>query len=661
MADRPLHIGIDAGELAGRSDGHGKVSRRASRRVAGLSHPAASGHALRARAGRPGGARNALRRMHGRLAARGHLVGAGAPAGGSAARRRRRLARAGVHGAASAALPVGGRRARRVVLRAPGMVLVASRRPAPVADARLGATRPPRADGLGVLRRGNREAGWACRGTAFGWRRPARPRSVAPSPTPRRPGRACTSGRCSTGGASATCCAASPCAAARVPDARLVLVGDNRTHPRLEPLAIAGSLGIGDRVEWRAYIADDELERLYDRRPRLRLPFRLRGLRDDPARSAGARRALGAPRYGRRAGGLRRAARFVSADPQADGRCPRRSADRRACASSGPRGRPRAGRPVLVGPVGRDGPATRSKRPLVSETAAALDIVIVNYNTRDELVACVQSLVGHPAARPVRIMVVDNASERRQRRGPSRPAGRRSRSSRSTATSGFAAANNLALRAGTAPLVLLLNSDTRVPAGAIDRLIGRLDATGAVAAGPRLVDAAGRPEVSFGPMLSPLAEFSSALRVRARPPAARRSRNATWRAWSSRERAVDWVSGACLLVRRDEASRAGLLRRALFHVRGGRGLLRGPAARRAAACCSRRRPRSSTPAAGRSRQAGRPSTAHYDRSHLAFYEKHAPAMGPLASLVAPTAASPRSRDKMPTVAYAHRHRRAKAS
>src|SRR5690606_10981686 len=63
---------------------------------------------------------------------------------------------------------------------------------------------------------------------------------------------------------------------------------------------------------------------------------------------------------------------------------------------------------------------------------------------------------------------------------------------------GFAAANNAGIQQASSPLVLLLNSDTLVPAGAIDGLVERLEATGATAAGPLLVDAAGMPEVSFG-------------------------------------------------------------------------------------------------------------------------------------------------------------------
>jgi len=54
---------------------------------------------------------------------------------------------------------------------------------------------------------------------------------------------------------------------------------------------------------------------------------------------------------------------------------------------------------------------------------------------------------------------------------------------------------------------LLLNSDTIVPPGAVDRLLERVRREPDVAvAGPRLVDAEGLPELSFGAMIAPLAE-----------------------------------------------------------------------------------------------------------------------------------------------------------
>src|SRR5690348_6847169 len=143
----------------------------------------------------------------------------------------------------------------------------------------------------------------------------------------------------------------------------------------------------------------------------------------------------------------------------------------------------------------------------------AIDVVIVNFNTRDDLLACLASIADAPPASPLHIHVVDNASS-----DDSVAAVRRAHPSVNVIAlghnAGFAAANNVAIRASTSPLILLLNSDTRVRPGAIDALVARLDATNAAIAGPRLVNDDGRPEVSFGPMLSPIGEFRQMWRVR---------------------------------------------------------------------------------------------------------------------------------------------------
>src|SRR5262249_45468163 len=118
---------------------------------------------------------------------------------------------------------------------------------------------------------------------------------------------------------------------------------------------------------------------------------------------------------------------------------------------------------------------------------------------------------------------------------------------------GFAAANNVGIRATESELILLLNSDTIVPPGAIDALVERLrQVPEAGVAGPRLVDAHDQPELSFGPMLDPLREFlrkRTMKRIeRADPPTLAWLRNET-----NRECFVDWVTGACLLVWRKDA------------------------------------------------------------------------------------------------------------
>lgn len=53
--------------------------------------------------------------------------------------------------------------------------------------------------------------------------------------------------------------------AAADPDARLELVGRNRTHPRQDLLAIAKAAGAGDRVRVRDWVSDSELSALYRR------------------------------------------------------------------------------------------------------------------------------------------------------------------------------------------------------------------------------------------------------------------------------------------------------------------------------------------------------------------------------------------------------------
>ena len=255
----------------------------------------------------------------------------------------------------------------------------------------------------------------------------------------------------------------------------------------------------------------------------------------------------------------------------------------------------------------------------------SLEIVIVSYNTSAELDACLASVYAHPPEHLERLVVVDNAST------DSTVARVHARWSQVDLVCleqniGFGAANNIALREPGPPLVLLLNSDTLVPPGAIDRLVRRLDETGVVAAGPRLVDADGFPEVSFGPMLSPLAEAGQALRQRLSARRDAMSRRYIQHLVSS-ERLVDWVSGACMLVRRDAVLRAGLFDERFFmyeedvdlcaalRANGGR-ILFTPQAQ-----ITHLRGRSS--GGSRARQ-----PVHYDRSHMAFYEKHMPAWAP---------------------------------
>ena len=259
-----------------------------------------------------------------------------------------------------------------------------------------------------------------------------------------------------------------------------------------------------------------------------------------------------------------------------------------------------------------------------------LAIIIVNYNTRKHLEDCLESITASPPSTPHEIIVVDNASP------DDSVATVRSRWPAVTMIAqstnvGFAAANNTGIRASTSELILLLNNDTIVPAGAIDALVVRLFARPDVAiAGPRLVDGDGRPELSFGRMISPLNELRQKVML------ALYGRGIGWVArWiereTRREQLVDWVSGACLLVRRADAEAAGLLDERYFlytedvdfcaAIRAhGRRVLFTPAAE---IVHLRGRSRSTVPGA---------MNDAYRRSHLAFYDKHHPAWAPLLRL-----------------------------
>ncbi len=255
-------------------------------------------------------------------------------------------------------------------------------------------------------------------------------------------------------------------------------------------------------------------------------------------------------------------------------------------------------------------------------TPPTLDIVIVSFNAREDLRACLESLSRHPPSVAASVIVVDNASSDGSGDlvATSFPGVRLIALSSNV---GFAAGNNVGIRAGHHDLVLLLNSDTIVPATAIDGMVAALLARPEAAAlGPRLIDDDGRAELSCGRMLSPWNELRQKLLG-----AAYHRRLPLVTAYVDRltktSRTVDWVSGACLLVRRADAERVGLLDERYFMYAEdvdfcaalrarGRAVIFDPVVE-----VRHRR--------GRSRRSAADATARaYRRSQLAFYAKHHP-------------------------------------
>ncbi len=229
-----------------------------------------------------------------------------------------------------------------------------------------------------------------------------------------------------------------------------------------------------------------------------------------------------------------------------------------------------------------------------------LSIVIVNFNARADLENCLRSLAEAPPAIPHDVTIVDNAST------DGSPAAVRSgwpavRLIELAKNVGFSAGNNAGIRATRGELILLLNNDTIVPPGAIDRLVARLQAhREAAVAGPRLVDGSGRLEISFGPMISPFAELRQKTigRLYDRGFGPRRALGGP-RVITRALRRLGQRRVPARVARRRRGRRPA--RRALLPLYRGRRLLRRQSARRAGASSSPRRRRLLTCGADRGR------------------------------------------------------------
>lgn len=188
-------------------------------------------------------------------------------------------------------------------------------------------------------------------------------------------------------------------------------------------------------------------------------------------------------------------------------------------------------------------------------------VVIVTYNSRHEIDACLTSVL--ETSPPPDVVVVDNASpDGTAAHVRERFPGVRVIEPRENV--GFARGNNAGAAATTSEFLVLLNPDTVVPPSAIESLIGVIRGRPAAAiVAPRLVDGDGRPELSFGPTLSPLGELRQKVRLtlyNRRVPMMERSVER----WTHTAGPRAWVSGACLLIRRADWDAVGGLDERFF-------------------------------------------------------------------------------------------------
>jgi N-acetylglucosaminyl-diphospho-decaprenol L-rhamnosyltransferase len=215
-------------------------------------------------------------------------------------------------------------------------------------------------------------------------------------------------------------------------------------------------------------------------------------------------------------------------------------------------------RALAVAAPGAIGESSKSDPSSVRQPT--VDVVVVAYNSRDTLRACIEPVARVPW---VDVTVVENACPETSARVVEDLPVRIVRSSRN---GGFAYGCNLGIAHGSSEFVLLLNPDAEIDATSLGVLVDALRADSSLAGvGPYTVGEGG--DLIFTQRRFPLLRFTYAQSLflhRAAPGAVWgddliRDRNAY-----ERPGTADWISGCCVLLRREAVASVGGLDEGFF-------------------------------------------------------------------------------------------------
>lgn len=193
-----------------------------------------------------------------------------------------------------------------------------------------------------------------------------------------------------------------------------------------------------------------------------------------------------------------------------------------------------------------------------------LSVVIVNFNTLDLLQRCLEQLKEVLTAFPAEIVLADNASTDGSREWIQALASQQIHCVLSPENLGFAGGCNLGIQQATGEYILLLNTDAFPESGALETLVEYLEQHPDVGiVGPQLVYPGGRWQRSTGRIPSPCSAFLDALGITSFEHTLA---TIMWpligHRW--RSRAVEYVDGACMLIRRAVVDQIGDLDERFF-------------------------------------------------------------------------------------------------
>jgi len=196
----------------------------------------------------------------------------------------------------------------------------------------------------------------------------------------------------------------------------------------------------------------------------------------------------------------------------------------------------------------------------------SLDIIIVNYNSTDHLLNCLRTVEKSLGDLCANIFVQDNASTDSVCRILSEFP--RVILTQNRHNLGFARAVNQALRKGAGDYVVLLNPDACIVDNFFETSLSFMQKnSGAGVMGPRILDNDGRLQNSARAFPTPLTAFfgRSSFLSRRFPENPVTSRNLlSLKSDGKSPMKVDWVSGACMVIRRKAIDDTGLLDERFF-------------------------------------------------------------------------------------------------
>lgn len=192
-------------------------------------------------------------------------------------------------------------------------------------------------------------------------------------------------------------------------------------------------------------------------------------------------------------------------------------------------------------------------------------VIVVSYNTRDLLLECLSSVIQSTNPAEVEIVVVDNDSN-----DGSADAVRQTYPQVATilnqANLGFGVACNQAIMATAAPLILLLNSDARLTSESFGTLCDAINLNDrCAAAGCRILNSDGVETINTRNFLTPFNQSLELLGVVGRLNS--RYLKRSYRPGPDPHQLdckVDWIDGACLMLRRRALDEVGVFDEQFF-------------------------------------------------------------------------------------------------